>query len=80
MILRCQGTSTTGRTVQSVPHVRKRSASHSAQPNPRRLLGHAVEDQALKVTVPKKLTAPGLPDLNHSQLEAVQRVLQQPLR
>jgi regulator of nonsense transcripts 1 len=31
------------------------------------------------VTLPKRLTAPGLPELNHSQAEAVQRVLQQPL-
>ena len=45
----------------------------------RRILGHTIEEQALKVTIPKKLTAPGLPDLNHSQAEAVQRVLQQPL-
>jgi hypothetical protein len=44
-----------------------------------RLLGHTIEEQALKVTIPKRLTAPGLPELNHSQAEAVRRVLQQPL-
>lgn len=31
------------------------------------------------MTIPKKLSAPGLPELNHSQADAVQRVLQQPL-
>ncbi|KAL4855832.1 Regulator of nonsense transcripts 1 [Chlorella vulgaris] len=44
-----------------------------------KILGHAIEEQALKVTIPKRLSAPGLPDLNHSQADAVQRVLQQPL-
>lgn len=51
----------------------------SSSPRPHRILGHQIEEQALKVTLPKKLTAPGLPELNHSQAEAVQRVLQQPL-
>ena len=45
----------------------------------RRILGHSIEEQALKVTIPKRLSAPGLPELNHSQAEAVRRVLQQPL-
>ena len=31
------------------------------------------------MTIPKRLSAPGLPELNHSQAEAVRRVLQQPL-
>ncbi|KAL4437217.1 hypothetical protein ABPG75_004356 [Micractinium tetrahymenae] len=44
-----------------------------------KILGHQIEEQALKVTIPKKLSAPGLPDLNHSQAEAVTRVLQSPL-
>ena len=44
-----------------------------------RILGHSIEEQALKVTIPKRLSAPGLPELNHSQAEAVRRVLQQPL-
>jgi hypothetical protein len=44
-----------------------------------RILGHSIEEQALKVTIPKRLSAPGLPELNQSQAEAVRRVLQQPL-
>jgi regulator of nonsense transcripts 1 len=44
-----------------------------------RLLGHDVEAQTLKVTVPKKLSAPNLPELNHSQMYAVKTVLQRPL-
>jgi regulator of nonsense transcripts 1 len=45
------------------------------------ILGHDVEDPSIQqsTSVPKKLSAPGLPELNHSQLEAVQRVLGQPL-
>lgn len=44
-----------------------------------RLLGHEVEPQELRTEVPAKLSAPGLPALNHSQLHAVQSVLQRPL-
>ena len=44
-----------------------------------KVLGHDVPEPAVKYSLPKKLSAPGLPDLNHSQLEAVQRVLMQPL-
>lgn len=33
-----------------------------------RLLGHAVEDQTLKVPLPKRFSAPHLPELNHSQV------------
>ena len=36
-----------------------------------RILGHAIEDQTLKVVQPKKLSAPGLPELNHSQARLV---------
>lgn len=43
------------------------------------ILGHDVPDPSIKHVLPKRLSAPGLPDLNHSQLEAVQRVLTQPL-
>lgn len=43
------------------------------------ILGHEVADPKLRTAIPKKLSAPGLPDLNHSQLEAVQKVLTQPL-
>ena len=44
-----------------------------------RLLGHDVEPQTLKVNLPKRFVVPGLPDLNHSQLDAVRSVLQRPL-
>ena len=46
-----------------------------------KLLGHEVEDQKLHVDVPKgtKLTAPGLPELNDSQFNAVKEVLERPL-
>eukprot|EP00756_Hemistasia_phaeocysticola_P044862 Hpha_TRINITY_DN18646_c0_g1::TRINITY_DN18646_c0_g1_i1::g.115790::m.115790/K14326/UPF1, RENT1; regulator of nonsense transcripts 1 len=44
-----------------------------------RLLGHAVEAQNVKGTLPKRYSAPGLPDLNHSQVSAVKNVLQKPL-
>ena len=32
-----------------------------------RLLGHEVEQQTLRVHMPKRFSAPGLPELNHSQ-------------
>ena len=41
--------------------------------------GHEVEPQALRVTLPKQYSAPGLPELNHSQFSAVKAVLQRPL-
>ena len=44
-----------------------------------RLLGHEVEPQLIRSVVPSKLSVPGLPDLNHSQLSAVRTVLQKPL-
>ncbi|GFO35773.1 regulator of nonsense transcripts 1 [Plakobranchus ocellatus] len=44
-----------------------------------KLLGHEVEDIALKCTLPKRFSAPGLPELNHSQVFAVKTVLQRPL-
>lgn len=43
-----------------------------------KLLGHDVEPQVLKTAVPTRLSVPGLPDLNHSQLAAVKSVLQKP--
>lgn len=43
------------------------------------LLGHQVEPQAIRATLPSKYQAPGLPDLNHSQVAAVKTVLQRPL-
>ncbi|KAI8827077.1 P-loop containing nucleoside triphosphate hydrolase protein [Fimicolochytrium jonesii] len=45
-----------------------------------RLLGQDVEGQVFKgVAMPKRFTAPNLPDLNHSQVSAVKSVLQKPL-
>ncbi|XP_030582573.1 regulator of nonsense transcripts 1 isoform X1 [Archocentrus centrarchus] len=44
-----------------------------------KLLGHEVEDVIIKCQLPKRFTAPGLPDLNHSQVYAVKTVLQRPL-
>ncbi|XJO77724.1 hypothetical protein BDV3_002266 [Batrachochytrium dendrobatidis] len=44
-----------------------------------RLLGHDVDPQVLKVTLPKRINAPNLPELNHSQATAVKSVLSKPL-
>lgn len=54
-----------------------------------RLLGHDLEAQVIKVALPKRcvtpapltlsFSAPGLPDLNHSQVYAVKTALQRPL-
>lgn len=44
-----------------------------------RLLGHEVDPVAIKSTIPKKMSAPNLPDLNHSQVNAIKSVLQKPL-
>ncbi|CAM9092624.1 unnamed protein product [Ascophyllum nodosum] len=44
-----------------------------------RLLGHEVEPQVLRVNLPPRFSAPGLPELNHSQFTAVKAVLQRPL-
>ncbi|OMJ15386.1 Regulator of nonsense transcripts 1 [Smittium culicis] len=44
-----------------------------------KLLGHDVEPQILKSPLPKRFTAPGLPELNHSQVSAIKKVLSQPL-
>ena len=44
-----------------------------------KLLGHEVEDTVLKCQLPKRFTASGLPELNHSQVYAVKTVLQRPL-
>ena len=45
-----------------------------------KLLGHDMEEQIVKCTLPKRFSAPGLPELNHSQVYAVKTVLQRPLR
>lgn len=44
-----------------------------------KLLGHEVEDVPIKCQLPKRFSAPGLPELNHSQVYAVKTVLQHPL-
>ena len=44
-----------------------------------RLLGHDVEQPQLRVTLPRRFGAPGLPELNHSQVFAVKSVLQKAL-
>jgi regulator of nonsense transcripts 1 len=42
------------------------------------LLGHDVEDQAIKINIPLSIQAPGLPELNFSQAQAVKTVLCRP--
>lgn len=44
-----------------------------------KLLGHEVEEVVIKCQLPKRFSAPGLPELNHSQVYAVKTVLQRPL-
>ncbi|KAI0636573.1 RNA helicase-domain-containing protein [Trametes polyzona] len=44
-----------------------------------KLLGHELEPQVLRTQMPKRFSAPGLPELNHSQMFAVKSVLQKPL-
>lgn len=44
-----------------------------------RLLGHEVGVAPMKIQMPKKFSAPGLPELNASQINAVKSVLQKPL-
>ncbi|SPO20803.1 probable NAM7 - nonsense-mediated mRNA decay protein, ATP-dependent RNA helicase [Ustilago trichophora] len=44
-----------------------------------KLLGHEVDNVILRTTMPKRFSAPGLPELNHSQVNAVKSVLQKPL-
>ncbi|KAJ8433105.1 hypothetical protein Cgig2_020601 [Carnegiea gigantea] len=43
------------------------------------LLGHEVEMQMVRNTLPRRLGAPGLPELNASQVFAVKSVLQKPI-
>lgn len=44
-----------------------------------KLLGHEVDDVVSKTALPKRFSAPGLPELNHSQVYAVKTVLQRHL-
>jgi regulator of nonsense transcripts 1 len=45
----------------------------------RKLLGHEKDDMVMNVNLPERISAPGLPELNHSQVYAVKTVLQQHL-
>jgi regulator of nonsense transcripts 1 len=44
-----------------------------------KIMGHEIATESLKVDVPKRITAPGLPELNHSQTHAIRAVLERPL-
>lgn len=44
-----------------------------------KLLGHEVQVAPTKPNMPRKFTAPNLPDLNNSQINAIKAVLSQPL-
>ncbi|KEP53917.1 putative regulator of nonsense transcripts protein [Rhizoctonia solani 123E] len=44
-----------------------------------KLLGHDLEPTILRTQMPKRFSAPGLPELNHSQMYAVKSVLQKPI-
>mmetsp|Transcript_33782 Transcript_33782/g.93340 ORF Transcript_33782/g.93340 Transcript_33782/m.93340 type:complete len:1076 (-) Transcript_33782:467-3694(-) len=44
-----------------------------------KLLGHDVEPQTIRAILPRHFTAPNLPQLNHSQVYAVRKALQNPL-
>lgn len=44
-----------------------------------KLLGHELEPQVLRTQMPKRFSAPGLPELNHSPMYAVKSVLQKPI-
>lgn len=45
-----------------------------------KLMGHdSTPPQVLRTAMPKRMSAPNLPDLNHSQMYAVKSVLQKPL-
>ena len=48
-------------------------------PQYHKLLGHELEPQVLRTQMPKRFSAPNLPELNHSQMAAVKAVLQKPL-
>mmetsp|Transcript_14828 Transcript_14828/g.28549 ORF Transcript_14828/g.28549 Transcript_14828/m.28549 type:complete len:1265 (-) Transcript_14828:1434-5228(-) len=43
------------------------------------LLGHDVEPQTIRIKLGREVSAPGLPELNHSQIEAVKSVLSRPI-
>lgn len=43
------------------------------------LLGHEVQPKTIRAKLPAKISAPGLPSLNHSQMDAIKSVLTKPL-
>uniref|UniRef100_A0AC35TGV9 Regulator of nonsense transcripts 1 n=1 Tax=Rhabditophanes sp. KR3021 TaxID=114890 RepID=A0AC35TGV9_9BILA len=45
----------------------------------RKLMGHHTNESQLDISLPKKFSAPGLPELNHSQVTAVRQALRRPL-
>uniref|UniRef100_A0A0N5CES7 DNA helicase n=1 Tax=Strongyloides papillosus TaxID=174720 RepID=A0A0N5CES7_STREA len=44
-----------------------------------KLMGHPTSEALLNVKLPKSFNVPGLPDLNHSQVNAVRQALRKPL-
>jgi regulator of nonsense transcripts 1 len=44
-----------------------------------KLMGHEIDEILFKIVLPKKFSAPGLPELNHSQINAIKQALQRPL-
>ncbi len=44
-----------------------------------KLLGYNTQEQFIRAMIPKKLSVPGLPELNHFQLNAVKKALITPL-
>lgn len=44
-----------------------------------KLLGHDVEPKSIRANLPKRINAPNLPELNHSQVNAIKSVLTKPL-
>ncbi|CAD6186228.1 unnamed protein product [Caenorhabditis auriculariae] len=44
-----------------------------------KMMGREINELAFKIHPPKRLSVPGLPELNHSQMQAVRQVLTRPL-
>uniref|UniRef100_A0A7E4VNX2 DNA helicase n=1 Tax=Panagrellus redivivus TaxID=6233 RepID=A0A7E4VNX2_PANRE len=44
-----------------------------------KLMGHEVDEITFKMSLPKRFNAPGLPEINHSQANAIKAALQRPL-
>ncbi|CAI2297044.1 unnamed protein product [Caenorhabditis sp. 36 PRJEB53466] len=45
----------------------------------KKIMGHQSDEMMLKFDLPRRLSVPGLPDLNSSQMQAVKQVLTRPL-